>query len=50
MKPLITALLISVAAVPAMAQSVDISSIFPPLTYPDPVTEPVTQDDAGIDN
>lgn len=50
MKHLITALVISLTAGPALAQSVDISSVFPPTTYPDPVTDTVTQEDAGIDN
>ena len=50
MKPLVTALLVSLAAAPAMAQSVDVSSLFPTLTYPEPAPEPVTQDDVGIDN
>lgn len=49
MKHLVTALIITLAAGPAMAQSVDISSVFPPTTYPEPVTDTVTQDDAGID-
>ena len=49
MKPLLTALLLSVAAGPVLAQSVDVSGLFPTLTYPDPAPDTVTQDDAGID-
>lgn len=50
MKPLVTALLLSLAAAPALAQSVDMSSVFRPLDFPEPTSETVTQDDAGIDN
>lgn len=50
MKPFMTAIFLSLAAAPAMAQSVDMSSLFPPLDFPEPTSETVTQDDAGIDN
>ncbi len=50
MKPILSALLLIMATGPALAQSVDISSVFPPSTYPDATTETVTQDDAEIDN
>lgn len=48
MKPLVATILIALS-LPAMAQSVDISSMTPTLTWPDPVPEPVTKDAAGID-
>lgn len=44
MKPFLTALLLSISAVPAMAQSVDMSSLFPTLTYPEPAPDTVTQE------
>lgn len=47
MKPLMTALLLILAPVAALAY--DISSVTPTLTYPVPAPETVTQDDAGID-
>ncbi|WP_198389330.1 hypothetical protein [Roseovarius faecimaris] len=50
MKRLITALVLSFAASSAVAQSVDMSSLFPPLDFPEPTSEIVTQDDTGIDN
>jgi len=49
MKPLLTALLVSLAAAPALAQSIDVGSMIPVLTWPEPAPEPVTQDAGGID-
>ena len=51
MKPLKTAVLVSVitlAAVPAMAQSVNVGGLFPSLIYPETTPEPVTKGNAGI--
>lgn len=48
MKPLLTVVLVALTAVPAVAQNVDVNSIFPPLTFPEVPTETVTQDTAGI--
>ena len=48
MKPLVTAVLLSLVAVPALAQSVNVGGMLPTLTYPEPAPEPVTQDDSGI--
>lgn len=54
MKPLLTALTVtlslSAVAAPALAQSIDMSSLTPTLTYPEPATpEPVTKSESGID-
>jgi len=32
-----------------MAFSIDVSSLFPTLTYPEPAPQPVTQGTAGMD-
>ncbi|MGK7654749.1 hypothetical protein ACSQ76_20845 [Roseovarius sp. B08] len=42
------ALVASAFAGPAMAVSVDMSSLTPVLTFPEPAPEPVTQGDGGI--
>jgi len=51
MKPLFltVTLAVSALAAPAMAMNVDMSSLTPVLTFPEPAPEPVTQGDAGID-
>ncbi|MFB9148587.1 hypothetical protein [Roseovarius ramblicola] len=51
MKPTLTALAIglTLAAAPAAAFNVDMSSLFPTLTYPEPAPQPVTQGPAGMD-
>jgi hypothetical protein len=48
MKPILTALLLSLFAAPVFAQAVS----FPTLTYPGPApeTQPVTQEEGGIRN
>ena len=46
MKPVLTVLALTLAAVPAMAQNVDMSGLTPALIFPAPET--VTQTDAGI--
>ncbi|WP_422032265.1 hypothetical protein [Roseovarius sp.] len=45
MKPVLALLAISLLplATPVQAQSVDVGSLFPTLTYPTPATEPVTR-------
>ena len=46
---LITMMLVSSAfAAPAMAMNVDMSSLTPVLTFPEPAPEPVTQGDGGM--
>ena len=50
MKPLLTALALSVATTPAVAFGVDMGSVTPVLTFPEPAPEPVTQDQSGIDD
>jgi len=51
MKPAFTALALAltIAVAPAQAFSLDISGMFPTLTFPEPAPQPVTQGDAGID-
>ena len=51
MKPALTAfvLALTLAAAPAAALGVDTSGLFPPLTYPEPAPQPVTQGTAGMD-
>lgn len=51
MKPLLLTITLaaSTLAVPAMEMNVDMSSLTPVLTFPQPAPEPVTQGDAGID-
>ena len=44
MKPLLTAVLLSFAAAPVLAQSVT----FPTLTSPQPAPEPVTHEDINL--
>ncbi|WP_371228260.1 hypothetical protein [Roseovarius sp. 2305UL8-3] len=48
MKPLVTAILLSLAAAPSLALGVDMGTMFPPLTFPEtvpaPAPETVTQD------
>jgi len=50
MKPLVTAILLSLAAAPSLALGVDMGTMFPTLTFPEiapaPAPETVTQDDA----
>lgn len=36
-------------AAPAQAFNIDMSSLFPTLTYPEPAPQPVTQGNTGID-
>ncbi|WP_297770904.1 hypothetical protein [uncultured Roseovarius sp.] len=50
MKPTFTAFVfaLSLAASPVLAFSVDMSSLTPTLTYPDPAPQPVTKDQGGI--
>lgn len=45
MKPVLALVALSLLpfATPAAAQSVDVSSLFPTLTYPTPAPEPVTR-------
>jgi len=53
MKPALTALAlfsITLAASPAAAFSLDLSSLFPTLTYPEPAPQPVTQGTSGMDH
>lgn len=51
MKPALTALALAVtlAASPVAAFGVDTGGLFPPLTYPAPAPQPVTQGTAGMD-
>ena len=54
MKPLLSALVVTLSltavASPVLAQSIDMSSRTPTLTYPEPATPgPVTQSESGID-
>lgn len=51
MKQLFAAPMVAVAlvALPAAAQSFDISSVTPVLTFPEPAPEPVTQEASSID-
>ena len=51
MKPYITALALALSLVtaPAQAFSLDMSGLFPTLTYPEPAPQPVTQGATGID-
>lgn len=44
---LLTLALLSLAS-PALAQSVDMSSMTPTLSYPEPSTEPVSQEDLDL--
>ena len=51
MKHLLLTLTLAASALvsPAMAMNVDMSSLTPVLTFPQPAPEPVTQGDGGID-
>ncbi len=52
MKPLMTAILLSLAAAPSLALGVDVGGTFPTLTYPKiapaPTPETVTQDNSDL--
>lgn len=50
MKLIVTAiaLSLSLAASPVMAFGINMSTLTPVLTYPDPAPEPVTQGNSGI--
>ncbi len=49
MKTLITVLLISVTSTPAFAFGIDVGSITPSITYPEPTPAPVTRDATGVE-
>lgn len=51
MKLPLTALVVALSLVvsPTLAQNVDMSTLTPVLTYPDPAPEPATKDASGID-
>jgi hypothetical protein len=48
MKPLMTAVLLYLAAVPAIAQTMNVGSMVPTMTYPGDAPETVTQDDSDV--
>jgi hypothetical protein len=48
MKNLLTALCLVSLAAPAAAMSIDTSTLTPTLTYPEPVSEPVTKDKSSM--
>ncbi|SHL75376.1 hypothetical protein SAMN05444414_1366 [Roseovarius marisflavi] len=50
MKQIVTAiaLSLSLAASPVLAFGIDVNSLTPVLTYPDPAPAPVTQGNSGI--
>ena len=45
--PFLAVILLSLAS-PALSQNVDMSSMTPTLTYPEPTTEPVSQEASDI--
>ncbi|MCR9113519.1 MAG: hypothetical protein NXH84_09610 [Rhodobacteraceae bacterium] len=50
MKPLMVAVTLVFAGLfPVVSHAFGTSGLFPPLTFPEPEPEPVTQDDGGID-
>lgn len=53
MKPFATALVLTLAlslvTAPVVAQGIDMGSLTPVLTYPEPKPVPVTKDTSGID-
>ncbi|HKL20950.1 MAG TPA: hypothetical protein VJ904_04045 [Tichowtungia sp.] len=48
MKTLLSALFVASLAAPAAAMSIDMNSLTPTLTFPEPAPTPVTQDNGGI--
>ena len=49
MKPVLAAIALALIVTPALAGGIDMSTLTPTLTYPDPAPAPVTKGNAGID-